>query len=72
MNTLPEDIQDTIYKYKHQLEFDSVINEMMCCICDLEYIWSALPIGCIRHPVFRCRHCGASPWKACTSHCTMI
>ena len=29
MNTLPEDIQDTIYKYKHQLEFDSVINELV-------------------------------------------
>ena len=27
MNTLPEDIQDTIYKYKHQIEFENVINE---------------------------------------------
>ena len=28
MNTLPEDIQDTIYKYKHQIEFKNVINEI--------------------------------------------
>ena len=28
MNTLPEDIQDTIYKYKHHLEFKSVIHEI--------------------------------------------
>ena len=28
MNTLPEDIQDTIYKYMHQLEFKNVINEI--------------------------------------------
>ena len=25
MNTLPEDIQDTIYKYKHQIEFIHVM-----------------------------------------------
>ena len=28
MNTLPEDIQDTIYKYKHQLEFEMVMWEL--------------------------------------------
>jgi hypothetical protein len=28
MNTLPEDIQDTIYKYKHQLEFKNVTTEL--------------------------------------------
>ena len=28
MNTLPEDIQNTIYKFKHQMEFNHVINEM--------------------------------------------
>ena len=71
MNTLPEDIQNTIYKYKHQLEFVNVIDEMMCYICDIEYLWTK-PIGYIRHPVFSCRHCGVSPWKACTSHCTAI
>ena len=27
MNTLPEDIQDTIYKYKHQIEFKNVLEE---------------------------------------------
>ncbi len=27
MNTLPEDIQNTIYKYKHQLEFRNVLEE---------------------------------------------
>ena len=28
MNTLPEDIQNTIYKYKHQMEFNHVVDEM--------------------------------------------
>lgn len=28
MNTLPEDIRDTIYKYKHQIEFQCVISEL--------------------------------------------
>ena len=42
MNTLPEDIQDTIYKYKHQIEFNNVINEIndivaYWCIEQLEY-----------------------------------
>ena len=27
MNTLPEDIKDTIYKYKHQLEYKNVLEE---------------------------------------------
>ena len=27
MNTLPEEIQDTIYKYKHQMEFSKVVRE---------------------------------------------
>ena len=33
MNTLPEDIQDTIYKYKHHLEFKSVIHEIHDIVC---------------------------------------
>ena len=28
MNTLPEPIVDTIYKYKHQLEYKYVMNEL--------------------------------------------
>ena len=28
MNTLSDDIQNMIYKYKHQIEFKSVINEL--------------------------------------------
>ena len=28
MNTVSDDIQDTIYKYKHQIEFKSVVNEL--------------------------------------------
>ncbi len=34
MNTLPEDIQDTIYKYKHQLEFSEVVSELKCSVCN--------------------------------------
>ena len=29
MNTLPEDIQDTIYKYKHQIEFKNVVHKIV-------------------------------------------
>jgi hypothetical protein len=28
MNNLPDDIQDTIYRYKHQIEFRNVMNEL--------------------------------------------
>ena len=28
MNTLPDHIQDTIYKYKHQLEYTQVAHEI--------------------------------------------
>ena len=28
MNTISDDIQNVIYKYKHQLEFKSVMNEL--------------------------------------------
>ena len=69
MNSLPDDIQDTMYKYKHQLEFTNVIDEMIDDTCDIEYHLTK-PIGWIRHPVFRCRHCGVAPWKACEAHCT--
>jgi hypothetical protein len=30
MNTLPEVIEDIIYKYKHQLEFKDVMDELRC------------------------------------------
>ena len=29
MNRLPEDVLDTIYKYKHQIEFKDVLNELI-------------------------------------------
>ena len=29
MNRLPEDVLDTIYKYKHQIEFKNVLNELI-------------------------------------------
>jgi hypothetical protein len=29
MNNLPEDIQNTIFKYKHQLEFNDVMDEFV-------------------------------------------
>ena len=69
MNTLPEDIQDTIYKYKHQLEFNKVLEEMVHDICDVEYLW--INIDTHRHPVFRCSVCGASPWTSCKEYCYM-
>ena len=39
MNTLPEDIQDTIYKYKHQLEFEIIMNELTSSV----YVYGACP-----------------------------
>ena len=29
MNSLPENIQDIIYKYKHQLKFKTVLNDLI-------------------------------------------
>jgi hypothetical protein len=49
MNTLPEDIQDTIYKYKHQIEYCKVMGELMCnvwfasCDCGSDCNWSDDP-----------------------------
>ena len=46
MNTLPEDIQNTIYKYKHQIEFSKVMSELICkvwladCDCGSDCDWS--------------------------------
>ena len=33
MNTLPDDIQKTIYKYAHQLEFKTVTDQLKCGVC---------------------------------------
>ena len=33
MNTLPDSIQNTIFKYKHQLEFKNVMDELNT------YVW---------------------------------
>ena len=30
MNTLPEEILDTIYKYKYQMEFQEVVEDLNC------------------------------------------
>ena len=46
MNSLPEDIQDTIYKYKHQMEFENVMCELKCTACycgfcgDRKWLWT--------------------------------
>ena len=46
MNSLPEDIQDTIYKYKHQMEFENVMCELKCTVCycgfcgDRQWMWT--------------------------------
>ena len=39
MDTLPSDIQDTIYKYKHQLEYKDVMDDMEGIYC----------LGCFNH-----------------------
>ena len=33
MNNLPDDVQYIIYKYKHQLEFNDVLNELTYSVC---------------------------------------
>ena len=49
MNTLPEDIQDTIYKYKHQIEFSKVMGELICsgsvCYCG-RWTWTTCDCEC--------------------------
>ena len=37
MNNLPEEIQDKIYKYKHQVEFQEVLDELLEYFEVLEY-----------------------------------
>ena len=39
MNSLPSDLQDTIYKYKHQLEFKVVMKELI----DNVYVYGSCP-----------------------------
>ncbi len=51
MNSLPEEIQDTIYKYKHQIEFSKVMGELICnvwlseCDCGSDCDWSDVSSG---------------------------
>ena len=46
MHSLPEDIQDTIYMYKHQMEFENVTCELKCTVCycglcgDRQWMWT--------------------------------
>ena len=37
MNTLPDDIQDRIHKYKRQLEYKHVMNQLKCRVCYCGY-----------------------------------
>ena len=44
MNNLPDDIQDTIYRYRHQIEFIQVIHQIefrnvMCELNDIVDCW---------------------------------
>ena len=45
MNSLPEDIQDTIYKYKHQMEFEKVMWELISEQCYCEWCGKNVRIG---------------------------
>ena len=46
MDILPDDIQDTIYKYKHQMEYRNVMEELKVSVCycgwcgDKQWIWT--------------------------------
>ena len=56
MNSLPEDIQDTIYKYKHQMEFKDVSHELH----DIVYFW------CSGQFTYRyCKYRHESMYRAC-------
>ena len=49
MESLPEDVQYTIYMYKHQLEFNDVLDEMtmfLCTKCKLCGQWLKLLERC--------------------------
>ena len=53
MNTLPEEIQNTIFKYKHQMQFREVVMELntigKCAFC-----WGRT---CCKYD--KCNNCGA-------------
>ena len=46
MDILPDDIQDTIYKYKHQMEYRNVMEHLKVSVCycgwcgDKQWIWT--------------------------------
>ena len=40
MNNLPEDVLDTIYKYKHQIEMNDIMNELTQLRINCRYLFS--------------------------------
>ena len=51
MNTLSEDIQNTIYKYKHEIEFRQIVNELKSCFGFCGWCGKHMPVS------FKCNDC---------------
>ena len=53
MNTLPDNIQDTIYKYKHQLEYRNVMEQLKIGVCYCGWCgqrqWTWTVCDCVYH-----------------------
>ena len=51
MDILPDDIQDTIYKYKHQMEYRNVMEHLKVSVCycgwcgNKQWIWEDCDCG---------------------------
>ena len=55
MNTLPEEIQNTIYKFKHQMQFREVVKELNCMgICRCMHCYICCEFCDKIHPYFNC------------------
>ena len=70
MNTLPEDIQDTIYRYKHQMEFEVVMWELINELSYCEWCGKNVRFGFECDCVDKCIICGSElisdyPTKMC-------
>ena len=55
MDTLPDDIQDTIYKYKHQIEYRNVMEQLKIGVCycgwcgQRQWTWTVCDCGGLKN-----------------------
>ena len=49
MNILPDNVIDIIYKYKHDLEYNNVMNELIQTRINCRYLFSLNCVGTVRY-----------------------